>query len=316
MSKVIFIQDIDVRSSPKVRSEIRDEIISEYASIYKANKKELPPVVLFSHDNRTYLLADGAHRLQAQRRNGATSVIAEVHKGAYEEALAYALVANERHGIRRSREDKRQCVAEAIKAWPTLPNVQIAQRCKVDDHTVKAVRDGMEKSKEIPKEPVRKSADGRSIPASTPRKKQPAPPKGSDSEIRVASPKEEEDKPKDSIGRPIPRYCMQYWNRSDEIREVLDYLDKVMSVLKKAHQDSDPMFAEVNVNGTIADLNRCWSAIQTAIPYTVCTQCQGHPESQPKKECRMCRNRGLISKFLWNNAVPAEMKQVLKNQYK
>lgn len=311
MSKLIFVQDIDLRSSPKVRHEIRQDAVSDYAALYKENKKQLPPIVLFTTDNRTYILADGAHRLAAQVSNGAKAVVCDVHKGDFSSALEFALKANERHGIRRSREDKRQCVAEAIKQWPELPNVQIAERCMVDDKTVKSVRDGMEHEGEVKPVPVRVSADGKASKASKPRASKPVEPPKSDSEIRVSKPAEPE-KLVDSLGRPIPKFCTGYWKRIPEVKDLLNLLSEVMTSLKRTEQDRDPMYAEVNIPGTLADLNRVWASINTAIPYAVCTQCQGHPEAQPQKQCRLCKNKGLISKYRWDVSVPSELKNILK----
>lgn len=310
MSKLIFVADIDVRHSPKVRSEMRKEVVTEYAQLYKQDKRALPQIILFTDDGRRFLLADGAHRLAAQVSNGVKTVVAEVHKGTYEDALAFALKANERHGIRRSREDKRECIYQAIKQWPTISNAAIAERCAVDDKTVKSVRDEMEKDKEIKPEPVRQDSLGRKQPASQPRET-----------LGNPSAEKEAEKPKaekltDPTGRPIPKFCLEYWNRTDEVKELLDHIGEVMTALKKAQRQEDLMFAEVNLNGNIADLDRIWSCIQRAIPYVVCTQCQGHPESQPKQHCRMCLGRGLISKFQWDTSVPAELKQVLKAQRK
>lgn len=311
MSKMIFPQDIDLGRSPKVRSQMRDDVIAEYAAIYRKDKKLLPPIVLFTNDGRSFLLADGAHRLAAQRVNGYKTVVADVRKGSAEDALAFALTANERHGIRRSREDKRQCIFMAIQMWPTISNLQIAERCSVDDHTVKSVRDEMEKNKDVKPEPVRKSADGRQQPAEKPKEAKTA----ASSETRTAA-AEKSEAVLDALGRPIPKFCLGFWRRSDEIKEVLSKLGSVMSALKMASRNNDIMYAGVNITGTLADLDKSWTSIQTAIPYAVCTTCQGHPNTQPKGECRMCRSKGLISKWLFDTAVPAELKQVLKNQAK
>lgn len=308
MSKLVFVADIDIKHSPKVRSEMRKEAVTEYAVLYKKDKKALPLIVLFTEDGRRFLLADGAHRLAAQSSNGAKTVIAEVRKGDYEAALAHALMANERHGIRRSREDKRQCIFEAIKQWPTISNAQIAERCAVDDSTVKSVRDEMEKDKEVKPAPVRESADGRKMPASVPREKEVT------SGSRGAT--KDPSKPVDLIGRAIPKSCMHYWERMDEVKQMLDSIGGVMSDLKKAQRQEDLMFAEVNISGALADLDRTWSSIQRAIPYAVCTQCQGHPDAQPGGQCRMCRGKGLISKLHWDTNVPVELKQILKAQSK
>src|SRR5262245_27450457 len=313
MSKLIFVQDIDLLHSPKVRFELRPEVVDDYVSVYRANKKVMPPIVVFSPDNRQFILADGAHRLSAQLKMNAKAVVAEVKRGGYEEALSYALNANEKHGVRRSREDKRQCIAAAILQWPKLSNREIAQVAVVDDHTVKAVRDELEKAAEVKPEPVRSAKGGRTTNASHAKKEKPAP--EANAEFRIAQ-NPEPQQAVDSIGRIVPKYALQYWSRIDEVKAVLKQLDGVMGELKRAQKEQDLMYAPVNISGVLADMDRVWSAIQTAIPYTLCTQCHGHPDKQANKECRLCKSKGLISKFLWDTAIPAETKNMLRRQHK
>jgi len=88
-------------------------------------------------------------------------------------------------------------------------------------------------------------------------------------------------------------------------------LTEVMNSLKHADRDKDLLFAEVNVSGVLSDLDKAKMQIGTALPHSVYTHCQGHPECQPKGECRLCLGRGLISKFRWDRLVPQEIKDMI-----
>lgn len=116
----------------------------------------------------------------------------------------------------------------------------------------------------------------------------------------------------DSIGWPIPEKALPYWNRKQEIQDILTELSKLKGLLKAKQEEDDPMWREVNFSGAIADLSRLWTNIQTAKPYVVCPTCQG---KLPEK-CAHCRGRGLLSEFRWS-AVDKDtkaMREKLKGQ--
>ena len=94
---------------------------------------------------------------------------------------------------------------------------------------------------------------------------------------------------------------------------MLDELGQFERKLKKAQSMEDLMFAEVNISAAMADIDKIYTNLRTAIPYAVCTQCQGQPKTQPKGECRLCIGRGVISKFRWDK-VPAEIRKMREMQ--
>jgi hypothetical protein len=306
MSKLIFIQDIDTEHSPLVRHKINEDVVEDYAEIYRAKKVKLPPIQVFTEDGKVFLLADGMHRVAAVESLGQKMVEAEINKGGYEEALKFALVANERHGLRRTVADKRRCVQQAITQWPKVADLQIANLCSVDPKTVKAVREELEAAGEVKKEVVRETTDGRKIPATKPRK-----------EAGEAKPKEAIGKSqpavhKDGNGKVVPQFCVPYWERRQEVQEMIESLDAVARALRVFQKNEDLMYGEVNFSACLADLQRVWTNLGCAIPFAVCTQCQGQPQTQPKGECRLCKGRGLISRFRWDTVVPAEIKRLSK----
>lgn len=310
MSKTVFLADIDFKGSPMVRATLRADTIGEYADIYKVDKKKLPPMELFTTDGKSFLIADGMHRYQALLFNKEKITVANVTKGGYEDALKFALQSNAAHGLRRSREDKRRCVQEAIKQWDKISNAQLAQICSVDDHTVKAVRDEMEKAGKVEAAPVRTAADGRKMASAKPKSLPAKPASPSTSEFRGAPKKLEEV---DSNGTVLSAWALLYWHRTPEVKEMLNPLFELSRFLKRTQASEDLMYGEVNFSAAIGDLDKIITNLQTALPYAVCTQCQGQPKTQPKGECRMCKGRGLISRFRWNT-VPAEIRKMMEKK--
>lgn len=302
MPKLIFIQDIDIKSSPMVRHSLRDDVVLEYANIYKADPKALPPVDLFTEDSKTYLIGDGMHRIEAVLLNVGKTITANIHSGGYEEALKYALRSNERHGIRRSQADKRKCVQEAIKQWPKLTDSAVGEIAGVDNHTVKTVRDGMETKGDVKPEPVREGSDGRKVSA----RKVLEAASGNSPQGKPASPTKLTDK--DSTGMVMTAHALQFWHRTDEVKQLMSTLAHVSKELRAAQKNQDLMYAEVNFTAALADIDRLWANIGTAIPYAVCSTCQGQPKTQAGG-CRLCKGRGIISKFRWET-VPAEIRKM------
>lgn len=118
----------------------------------------------------------------------------------------------------------------------------------------------------------------------------------------------------DSVGRIIPNGAVAYWNRKREIQMLLEAIKLAVEQISSGHESKDLMFSEIP-ESAVADLKSAYASIQCGIPYAVCPQCQGHPEVQPKGECRLCKGRGLVSKFRWNT-VPAETRAMIENSSK
>lgn len=305
MTKLLFLSDLNEKLSPVVRASMRPDIVDQYATNYR-EKRPMPPVVVF-WDGKTYFLADGSHRCHAIAQIGRKAIEAEVRKGTYEEALQYALQANCAHGLQRSNADKRQCIAEALKQWPTYSNSSLAKACDVDDHTVADVRKELEATKEVAPTPKRTSSSGRSV-ASEPVARIPT----RKSEVEASANGHASTPVLDKNGTPIPTAVIQYWNRSDEGIALVAAITEVMNTLKQADKDKDMLYSECNLQGILLDLEKAKMGIGCVVPHCVCTQCAGHPEAQPNGQCRLCLGRGLLSRFRWDRLVPEEIKDMIR----
>ncbi len=300
MRKLIYLADIDLKNSPPVRAQLREDVVQEYAEYYTARVPMPLPHLFIGNGDKWYLVADGLHRIHAQAKLGRKAVEAEIHEGTYEEALKFALLANTRHGLRRSREDKRQCVWSALIQFPGISNAQVAVIAAVDDHTVAAVRKEMETAGKVEPAPVRTAADGKKRKASLSRKSEVEKPQVVDNQGEVL----------DDTGYPVPKQLVQIWNRGGEMEEPVRILREADKVLEEVEKDGkDPLWAGVHIQEIRMIINNAMDQLKLSAPYAVCTLCAGHPNVQPGGVCRGCRGRGFIGRYVWNT-VPEELKKV------
>ena len=116
------------------------------------NGVEFDPVQGVQDENGQIYVYDGLHRGSAAKQIGA-SLWADIQLGIRLEAEWLALTANQKHGLRRSREDLRRIVRLALlhPNGVNLSNNELARHCGVSDKTVGKIRSELEASSEIPK---------------------------------------------------------------------------------------------------------------------------------------------------------------------
>lgn len=126
--------------------------VTDYAAALEEGAT-FPPIVVF-HDGDTYYPADGFHRVEASRRVGRSTILAEVRHGARRDAILHAVGANADHGLPRTQADKRNSVETMLRdpEWARWSDREIGKACRVDHKTVGAVR--RELTGEIPTERV------------------------------------------------------------------------------------------------------------------------------------------------------------------
>lgn len=159
--KKIPINKIVTEAGTQMRISFDEETVEEYAEDMK-NGDEFPHLIVFS-GNGKYYLADGFHRLEAAKRAKKRSISCEVKTGRLRDAKLFAASANTKHGLKRTREDKRNAVEALLKdkEWSQWGNREIARHCKVDHKTVGKIR--KELSGEIPRSEKRKVRRGDTV---------------------------------------------------------------------------------------------------------------------------------------------------------
>jgi DNA modification methylase/ParB-like chromosome segregation protein Spo0J len=125
----------------QARVDIDVLVVDEYAEAMKAGAK-FPPVIVFD-DGRALWLADGFHRVLAAEQARLPRITAEVREGTRDDALWFALGANQAHGLRRTNSDKRRSVLLALD-HPRARGLSLrilAEHCGVAFRFVKKVKD-------------------------------------------------------------------------------------------------------------------------------------------------------------------------------
>lgn len=112
----------------------------------------------------------------------------------------------------------------------------------------------------------------------------------------------------DSKGTRIPEHALPFWNRRQEIQDLLTAVSRIKSAIEKAKASEDPLFGRVS-NAIIADLSKAYTHISEAKPFAVCTACEGSPLLQPHG-CSYCCNTGLVSENKYTHMSRAEVKNM------
>lgn len=119
------------------RVAINEDTVGEYAELIAEHHPEWPlgPLDVF-HDGSQHLVADGFHRTLAAARTKRSSIPCRVHKGSARDARIFGMTANDRHGLRMSRADKRACVEWLLDDGVKLTQAQVAELAGVSRRTV------------------------------------------------------------------------------------------------------------------------------------------------------------------------------------
>src|SRR5262249_3782431 len=107
-----------------------------------------------------------------------------------------------------------------------------------------------------------------------------------------------------------PSNACGYWERKTETQEILGKIKAAKSAVK-AIDPEDILYAEVNLNGVLAELGNAINRFSAAVPAYVCPYCQG----ERPKGCTTCKGRGVVSKFMWS-CVPEEIRNMREKQCK
>ena len=314
------IEDLNTRNL-QTRAALNEDTVQDYADAMERGDK-FPAVTVFT-DGAEYYLADGFHRVEALRRIGKKSVVAELRDGDFKAALLFALKANSTHGLRRTNADKRHALEMAWNAREELfggePSIALlAETCGVSVETVKrfrkeqggtlchpaptrnAINGGiLPKTEVIAKTPpVRISPPERPAAApSTPPVKRvgrdgktyTVPPKAAP--VRSAAPTRKSGHAPnvmlDRFGVEIPMEIRDAFTGETARDQIESMLQSVVRLLKGAMEAQDPSVAQYRQ----ADLIDLQNAVRTARftrPYCVCRICQGNGRGS----CSACHETG------------------------
>jgi hypothetical protein len=111
----------------------------------------------------------------------------------------------------------------------------------------------------------------------------------------------------DKTGLEIPKEALEFWKRRGEVASLLTDVSTLRSALRKAREESDTLFAEVDFTDDESILNRLYEDIKTAMPHAVCPECNGKINVA---KCSVCSGRGFVSEFYWTTKIPQEIKDI------
>lgn len=139
---------IRTNGGTQMRSGLNEVTVSEYAEAMTLANDYIPfpPLIVF-YDGQDYWLGDGFHRHAAAGKafNEDCSIPCDIRSGTRRDAVLYAAGANADHGLRRTNADKQRAIKTLLDdtEWSSWSNREIARRCKVDEKTVRMMRDAM-----------------------------------------------------------------------------------------------------------------------------------------------------------------------------
>lgn len=148
---------IEATTATQVRSKLDKDTIDQYQEDLE-HGDIFPPVIVFAEKGSSrFILADGFHRLLAHVNAGREEIEVDHREGNMHDALAYALGANRKHGLRRTNADKINAVKMALKdpVFKELTQQEIADLCGVSRKTVTRVnrRDTIDEGTKSPAKP-------------------------------------------------------------------------------------------------------------------------------------------------------------------
>jgi hypothetical protein len=97
----------------QMRVEMRPETVDDYANDM-LDGASFPPIIVFQ-DGCDFWLADGFHRVEAGRKIGRETIVAEIREGSCRDAILHGIGSNAAHGLRRTQSDKRRSVERLLK---------------------------------------------------------------------------------------------------------------------------------------------------------------------------------------------------------
>jgi len=143
-TETLSIDLLRLDGDTQARIEVHSDTVEEYAELLAASngKKALlwpfGPVTVY-HDGTSYFIADGFHRVLAAHKAKRASVPCDVKKGTARDARFFGMKANDEHGLRMSREDRRKNVVWMLEHYPEMTQANIAANAGVALRTVATI---------------------------------------------------------------------------------------------------------------------------------------------------------------------------------
>lgn len=122
----------------------------------------------------------------------------------------------------------------------------------------------------------------------------------------------------DRFGHEIPADIFPDWQRAEQVQELLTQLSQIKRIVKNGLEEidgkrKDVIFAELS-NSLEATLGNAYGDLKRVLPWTICPTCSARKATRPK--CVLCKQRGWLSKFLYETAVVGEVRSMWEKSKK
>jgi hypothetical protein len=134
------ISSLRLDGGTQARVGVDQDTVETYADVLEKEAGEWPfgPIDVF-FDGDHYFVADGFHRTMAGEKVKRSTVPCRIHEGTAKDARIFSMTANDTHGLRMNREDKRACVEWLLDNVGKLPQQQLVDTSGASLRTVQRI---------------------------------------------------------------------------------------------------------------------------------------------------------------------------------
>lgn len=153
---IVIIPELQHRETLLNEPHVKDLCIG-YTTV---DAQDIPPPVVFDLPEKGKVLVAGFNRMEAMGRCGMKQAEFDVREGTWADAVVFAAMSNNKHGLKRTGKEKRNSVRMILDVHPEWTDRLIADRAQVNNHMVATVRAELEPDPQVgvspnpPKEPV------------------------------------------------------------------------------------------------------------------------------------------------------------------
>jgi hypothetical protein len=209
----------------------------------------------------------------------------EFFEGTHAEALAYAKSLNI-HRRHLSSTDRRTALARILSVREPMAEAHRPRKDEAPKKTIADIAAEAGVSKRTVERKLKEERDKKTPPMA--------------------------DFPTDPFGHRITPEALPYWDRREEVTELVKLARQLAKQIKKLNKD-DPLWKSItSLQALEAKANAIAHDFEHSIPYCLCPTCMGkNPEN-----CRFCQGRGLLTKFQYDTGYPKEAKAMFETQQK
>lgn len=140
MKKTLSVGLLRIDGNTQNRLAINQEVVDDYAQLIVESDGKWPLGELdVFHDGSEYFVADGFHRTLSAERAKCPEVPCQIHNGTASDARIFGMTANDRHGLRMNRADKRACVEWLLDNGDKMTQTEVAQKAGVSKRLVQTI---------------------------------------------------------------------------------------------------------------------------------------------------------------------------------